>query len=251
MKKTDNEIFVEKLNEFEKRCDNFLEILQNIEILNLNFEQPPEAVIDVQSAEWKMFCHDLRELIKKYSGNLGKDFESMVHKVTAFPNTQNISDLKVSIYSLKNHFIDTMGENISAMDIWRFIHAQISAVSKQRFEDGYYADAVECAFKEINTRVKKLYLKQTGEEKDGSDLMRKAFSPNKPVLIFECLDTQTGKSVQQGYMDIFAGAMTGIRNPKAHANMTITEVDAVQRLMFASLLMSKIDEAVSFTGISE
>ena len=45
--------------------------------------------------------------------------------------------------------------------------------------------------------------------------------------------------------------MTGIRNPKAHANMTITEVDAVQRLMFASLLMSKIDEAVSFTGISE
>jgi hypothetical protein len=51
--------------------------------------------------------------------------------------------------------------------------------------------------------------------------MRKAFSANAPVLIFESQNTQNGKNIQNGYMDMFAGAMTGIRNPKAHENMTI------------------------------
>jgi len=30
-----------------------------------------------------------------------------------------------------------------------------------------------------------------------------------------------GRNIQRGYMQIFAGAMIGIRNPKAHKNITI------------------------------
>lgn len=39
--------------------------------------------------------------------------------------------------------------------------------------------------------------------------------------------------------------------PKGHENKTITKEAAVKLLIFASLLMDKIDEAVSYTNIDE
>lgn len=42
--------------------------------------------------------------------------------------------------------------------------------------------------------------------------------------------------------------MAALRNPKALANITITEEDGMYRLMFASMLMYKIDDAVQYSG---
>jgi hypothetical protein len=40
-----------------------------------------------------------------------------------------------------------------------------------------------------------------------------------------------------------AGAMSALRNPKAHSNDEIlTKGEAIRRLMFASMLMCKLDE---------
>ena len=58
------------------------------------------------------------------------------------------------------------------------------------------------------------------------------------------MDTESGRNVQKGYMEMFAGAMIGIRNPKAHSNQRITREDAVRKLHFASLLMYKVDQAI-------
>lgn len=65
------------------------------------------------------------------------------------------------------------------------------------------------------------------------------------------MENESGRNVQKGYMEMFAGAMIGIRNPKAHANQTITKEDAIRKLHFASLLMYKIDQAVRYTGVYE
>lgn len=134
---------------------------------------------------------------------------------------------------------------------WSYIHPLIYQISENRFNGGFYADAVESALKEVNSRVKKLYKKHRGEERDGQDLMRKAFTLSNPLLVFEGIDTESGRNVQEGYMQIFAGAMQGIRNPKAHENSNISREDAVKRLILASLLMDKIDEAIRFTNLSE
>ncbi len=40
-------------------------------------------------------------------------------------------------------------------------------------------------------------------------------------------------------MQVFAGAMTGIKNPKAHENIVIDEVKAIHFLFLASLLLHK------------
>ena len=134
---------------------------------------------------------------------------------------------------------------------WSYIHPLIYQVSEERFHSSFYADAVEAALKEVNSRVKRLYKKYRNEEKDGQDLMRKTFTSSNPLLTFEGTDTESGKNVQEGYMQIFAGAMQGIRNPKAHENMYISRDEAVKRLIIASLLMDKIDEAIRFTNLSE
>lgn len=126
-------------------------------------------------------------------------------------------------------------------DVWALIHPLISEVSKKRMSDGYYADAVESACKAVNTRVRDYVLDQIGEELDGSGLMKKAFSPNDPIIRIAAVDNKSGHDTQQGYMEIFSGVMTGIRNPKAHDNETITKEDALRKLILISLLMYKID----------
>jgi uncharacterized protein (TIGR02391 family) len=74
--------------------------------------------------------------------------------------------------------------------------------------------------------------------------MMMAFSANNPVLKFAPSSSFSEYDIQEGYMHMFAGAMQGIRNPKAHANEMITKEDALRKLAFASMLMYKLDTVV-------
>jgi len=126
-------------------------------------------------------------------------------------------------------------------DFWSLIHPEIIAVTKTRFESGHYADCAEAAFKHINSVVKDLVKTATGKELDGASLMRSAFSANSPVIEIDNIATETGRNIQQRYMEIFAGSMTGIRNPKAHAVIEIGKERAIHFIFLASLLMDTID----------
>ena len=132
--------------------------------------------------------------------------------------------------------------NNNPSSIWDDIHPQIISVAKSRYDKEHYADAVEAAFKEINVRVKSIYKLRTSVEKDGSKLMQAAFSIQNPVIKLGDLSTETGINIQQGYMEMFVGAMIGIRNPQAHCNLTISKSEAVRKLHFASMLMYKLDD---------
>lgn len=139
-------------------------------------------------------------------------------------------------------------------DIWSMIHNRIIKSSKQLYLDGHYANAAEDAFIEINDRVKKLYsIVKPGDLNvpDGYDAMNKVFSDNPLVEICD-RSTETGKSIHNGTRFMLAGAMSALRNPKAHSNtITISKEECMRRLMFASMLMYKIDEAVIYSGLIE
>ena len=74
--------------------------------------------------------------------------------------------------------------------------------------------------------------------------MQKAFSVDSPILRLGDLNTTNGRNMQVGYQQIFSGAMTGIRNPKAHGNIEISPSRAMQFLALISLMMEKLDEAI-------
>lgn len=131
-----------------------------------------------------------------------------------------------------------------ATDFWSLIHPEITDVTKNRFDAGLYADSIETALKHINATVKAKVKMKTGAELDGSSLMKTAFSLKNPIIALDNLSTESGRNVQLGYMEIFSGAMTGIRNPKAHEIINIDEKRAIHLIFLVSLLMYKLDEVV-------
>lgn len=128
---------------------------------------------------------------------------------------------------------------------WQLMHPRVRALAQPRFESGFYGDAVECCYKEVNDVVKRFVKDATGKEPDGAGLMTTAFSIDNPVIRLGDLTVETDRSIQKGYMQIFAGAMTGIRNPKAHGNLNPDASKTLHLICLASLLMTKFDERVA------
>lgn len=162
--------------------------------------------------------------------------------IWAIPPTKDNAAFTVAAIDQKELLTMQTPAPTSHETYWKILHPVISKVAKSRFDSGHYADAVEAALKEVNDVVRGIVKTKTGQELDGAELMNFALSLKKPVIELDDLSTTSGKSIQVGYMQIFAGAMTGVRNPKAHANITITPERAVHLLVLASLLLYKIDE---------
>lgn len=181
-------------------------------------------------------------------------------------------DISGEIFRLKDYLFVGMGQvdilifgeliallrflhnvNVEETDFWTLIHPRIKKVSKDLFDDGHYANAAEDAFIEINDRVKKIYaiIKPNTLIPDGDSAMTTVFSTNNPLIILGDINTETGKNIQKGYMQMFAGAMSALRNPRAHAIIEIEEDDAKRRLVYASMLMYKLDEGVRLAHIAE
>ena len=134
---------------------------------------------------------------------------------------------------------------------WELIHPKVAKASQKLFADGHYSNAACDAFIEINDRVKKLYKAhhpEVTELPDGQALMNKVFADKDPLLEVCDLSDDTGRNIQIGTRFMLAGAMSALRNPKAHANIELDKEDAMRRITFASLLMYKIDEAEHFTS---
>lgn len=126
---------------------------------------------------------------------------------------------------------------------WSEIHPEIIKSSRELFENSRYPEAVEAAFLEITIRVKAIIRDKTGVEVDGTSAMEKAFSANNPIISLGDISTQTGRDIQRGYMELFAGSVRCIRNPRAHERVVVDKADAIRKLHLASLLMSAIDNA--------
>lgn len=129
---------------------------------------------------------------------------------------------------------------------WEFVHPEIIKVSQKLYFDGHFANAVCDAFIEINDRIKRIFKMFRPGEKipDGVAAIQTVFSPNAPILEICDRSSETGRNIQKGYMEMMTGAMSALRNPKAHENIFTTADDAMRRLIFASMLMYKIDEAM-------
>lgn len=141
------------------------------------------------------------------------------------------------------HYITAYHNQGTDDGFWAFVHEFIINSSKELFENGHYAEAVEAAFLEITVRVKNIIKAQTGEDLDGTAAMQKAFSLNNPIIQVADLSSRTGKDIQQGVMELLTGSIRYIRNPKAHEKIVVEKHDAVRKLHLASLLMDEIDKA--------
>jgi uncharacterized protein (TIGR02391 family) len=117
---------------------------------------------------------------------------------------------------------------------------ELRDATRKLFVDGHYTRAVEEAYKCINNTVKD----RSQLTLDGQDLMNQVFSEKNPILKMNNLKTVSHRDEQKGYMLIFSGCMTGIRNPRAHEHKKTDSPEAtLEMLVWANHLMGVAHKA--------
>lgn len=119
----------------------------------------------------------------------------------------------------------------------RNIHPDIAGVSMKLFDDGHYAQATFEALKYIDNQVKAI----SGIEDTGFSLMMNAFNETNPKIKLTDLVTLSDKDEQKGFRYVFAGIMSGVRNPRGHDNR-IDPIDlCLDHLSVASVLLRTLE----------
>lgn len=154
-----------------------------------------------------------------------------------FANLKEINDL-IKISGLSRPEPNLQLRELSKKII---LSPEIAKMCLKLYNDDHNALAVETAFKVINNYVKE---KSGLISMDGMSLMQTAFSVSDPKIKLNKLKTKSEKDEQLGYMNIFAGCMTGIRNPRAHEhNYQDSERTAFELLLLADHLIQKLQSA--------
>ncbi len=219
-----------KINIIDEMIDKIKQLISNKEIVNYHncvYKQFHKEVIN-------FFCNNKLNNTVEW----GQINRCLVYKSTQYLSLDEANYIIINLEKIKQIILNN---DVEKNEFDSIMHKEVIMVSKEKFFSEYYADSVESAYKQLNKKCKEIYFKITGEEKDGQDLMNNMFSIKNPKFIFENINTESGRNIQQGYHLIFAGVISGIRNIKAHDNLTISKQDAYKKLVLASFLFEKID----------
>ncbi|REE64442.1 uncharacterized protein (TIGR02391 family) [Streptomyces sp. 3212.3] len=120
------------------------------------------------------------------------------------------------------------------------LHPLIAKVAAERFNSGFYVDAVSRAFQAVEHRVQTL----AGVNEIGERLMGIAFGakPGPPKLTVTRSTGGSLESEQNGMQFLFKGATGALRNPRMHGpDEKDARDEAEEMLVIASFLMRRLD----------
>lgn len=118
----------------------------------------------------------------------------------------------------------------------QFLDTRVVEASGALFTNGHYKEAAREAIVALVAAVRDKSGKSGGMDKDA---MIQAFKEDGLLRLSD------DRNEQQGYMYLFAGAVSAIRNPLSHvAGSTMERSEALECLTLASLLFRYLDRAV-------
>lgn len=120
------------------------------------------------------------------------------------------------------------------------LHPEIARAASGLYRDGHYANAIENAVKALNSLVR---LRSGRDDLDGTSLMETVFSPKGPILKFNEMSDQSDRDEQKGFMMMFSGAVSGLRNPRAHKLIQDDPERALEFIAYISLLAKLLDSS--------
>lgn len=242
------------------KIERRIQDLQSFDVNSVNKQFSPE----VKALETKLeqFLIDLYSPdtveYKEYHWNLTSiDCQTMNLMYQTPPHEvrqsiqENIARAISILEAIKSHFVETL-EDAGVVGTLKPIkayeglelHPQIAKVASGLYKDGHYANAVEDAVKALNSLVR---LNSGIDDKDGTQLMETVFSPKSPVLKLNELVDQSDIDEQKGFMNLFSGAVSGLRNPRAHKIIKDDPEMALEFIAFVSLLAKFTDKATKVT----
>ena len=222
--------------------------LQSLSCYNANQPIPFKTVLDVREgiASVAQQISGINPLISNHLDDLKNALFTELPYQRFYINLIVYGQTIEAVDFVKGQILAT--NQVNSMGLCRLLHPNIQRVSEKLYRDGSYAEAACNAFIEINSRLKELYRTAYPDSEnvpDGQALMNKVFADNDPVLEAGDRTTQTGKDIHLGTRFLFAGAMAALRNPKSHENIELEKDDSMRRMIFASMLMFKIDEIIA------
>jgi uncharacterized protein (TIGR02391 family) len=164
--------------------------------------------------------------------------------VKAFKDGQQRATSRIAVMiQLLSERLDESGETSVARALRAYeglvLHPEVERAAGKLYRDGHYANAIEDSVKALNALVRL----RSGHDSDGTLLMERVFTPSSPILRFNDLQTQTDRDEQKGFMMLFSGAVSGLRNPRAHAIIQDNPERALEFIAFVSLLAKLLDNA--------
>ena len=153
---------------------------------------------------------------------------------------EKMNELVMTMEKVRVRLAGMQSSDLPQVGALQRLHPEIAKVSARLFRDEHYSEAILEAFKAVNSYVKQ----KSRLALDGQHLMEQAFKEDDPVVRLNKGSTQSDKDEQKGFKFLYMGAMTGIRNPKAHELVTLSDPDrALEYLALASLLMRRAEES--------
>jgi len=243
--------FLRSISIKELSVDEFIPLLWFIEKYNENiFNRPGDT--------------SLRKLIEDVKEKLWQQFESQyIYFSYELQTTSDDTEIDSStLYSLSTFELSMVDDFLAYQEkVYKTdpnmifdllqLHPVIKNASEKLFKDKHYAQAIFEAYKALINYVKE---KSNKKKLDGYELMRAVFDveydkenfniKKKPILQLNELQTREDLDEQKGFMQLFMGAVMGIRNPSAHGLIKHEDpFKVLEHLSFASLLAKKVDEA--------
>ena len=124
----------------------------------------------------------------------------------------------------------------------RKIHPEVLKYCRVELMQDNFFHAVFEATKGLAERIREM----SKVEQDGSGLIDRVFSVQKPILAFNTLQTETEKSEQKGLASLLKGCFSAVRNPLAHEPKILwlgkNEDDIVDYFSLISFLHRKLDD---------
>lgn len=122
----------------------------------------------------------------------------------------------------------------------RNIHPDFPQDVRRLFDNAHYAQATFEALKFLDQEIQRI----SGDSDFGKSLMMRVFGGSPPKLPLNPGMTPTEQSEQEGFKFIYAGAMAGIRNPRAHKSGVVDDPDTcLDHLCLTSMLLRKLEDA--------
>lgn len=173
-------------------------------------------------------------------------YETPIHQVRS-DVADNLARAISTLQTIRSYFTETLedagvGGPMKPIKAYEGLelHTVIAKAASNLYKDGHYANAVEDAVKALNALVR---MNSGVDDKDGTQLMETVFSPKNPVLKINGLVDQSDIDEQKGFMNLFSGAVSGLRNPRAHKIIKDDPEMALEFIAFISLLAKFADKA--------
>jgi uncharacterized protein (TIGR02391 family) len=143
-------------------------------------------------------------------------------------------EMKIDMYATRGVAV----ERETGFD--QLLHPLVQLAAIRHYQAGDFRNAVLDAITAVFDKIRE----RTGIDQDGDRLINHTMSIQAPILVLSELETESGRSDQSGFMDIYKGFYRGVRNPKAHSLAhDLDAIKAGQHLVLASILMRRVVEA--------